>query len=157
LDHQFDALVIQPLRKFYAPLDTLDEKLRRLVVIDGLDECLSKDTQKQILDMLCEAVRNYELPIIFLIASRPEHDIKTVFTAQPMGGVYARLYLDDSFEPGNDICRFLEDSFQQIKNDHPFKSCIPVSWPTRSDVAAIVRRSSGQFIYAATVVRYVTR
>ena len=87
LEHQFDLLVIQPLRKFYEPLDTLEEKWRRIIVIDGLDECLDRDSQKQILKMLRDAIRKYELPVIFLVASRPEHDIKTVFGSSPMDGV----------------------------------------------------------------------
>jgi len=155
LEHQFDLLVIQPLRKFYEPLDTLDEQWRRIIVIDGLDECLNRDSQKQILEMLRDAIRKYQLPVIFLVASRPEHDIKTVFGSLPMDGVFARLYLDDTYEPDEDIRTFLKDKFEEIRRTHPFKSRIPMVWPTPAVVESIVQKSSGQFIYAATVVRFV--
>jgi len=155
LEHQFDKLVIQPLRTFYQPLDTLDERHRRLIVIDGLDECLNHDTQVQILNMVRDAIRTYELPIIFLIASRPEHDIKTVFGSKSMDGTFARIYLDDNFQPDKDIRTFLQDSFQDIKDNHPFRSQIPELWPIPETIETLVKKSSGQFIYAATVVRYV--
>ena len=155
LQRQFDALVIQPLCHFYKPLDTRDNRCRRLIVIDGLDECLDKETQKQILNMLRDAIREYRLPVIFLVASRPDHDITTVLNSKPMEGVFARLYLDSSFYPDDDIRTFLEDSFEEIQTSHPFQSHGPVWQPTPQALEYIVRKSSGQFIYAATVVRYV--
>jgi len=155
LEHQFDLLVVQPLRKFYKPLDTLEEKWRRIIVIDGLDECLDHASQRQILNMFRDAIRKYELPIIFLVASRPEHDINTTFGSKHMVGVFARLYLDESYEPDEDIRRFLQDSFEEIRTTDPFKSGIPMVWPTPEAMESIVRKSSGQFVYAATVVRYV--
>jgi len=155
LEHQFDLLVVQPLRKFYKPLDTLEEKWRRLIVIDGLDECLDHASQRQILNMFRDAIRKYELPIIFLVASRPEHDINTTFGSKHMDGAFARLYLDETYEPDQDIRRFLKDSFEEIRTNHPYKSRIPMVWPTPEATESIVRKSSGQFVYAATVVRYV--
>ena len=155
LEHQFDLLVIQPLRKFYEPLDTLEEKWRRLIVIDGLDECLDRGSQRQILNMFRSAIRKYELPLIFLVASRPEHDINTTFRSNHMNGVFAKIYLDESYEPDEDIRRFLKDSFEEISTNHPYKSRIPMIWPTPAATESIVRKSSGQFVYAATVVRYV--
>ena len=155
LEHQFDLLVIQPLHKFYEPLDTLEAKWRRVIIIDGLDECLDRDSQRQILDMFRSAIQKHELPIIFLVASRPEHDINTTFGSKHMEGVFARLYLDESYEPDKDIRRFLKDSFEEIRTTHPYKSRIPMVWPTPAAVESIIQKSSGQFIYAATVVRYV--
>jgi len=105
--------------------------------------------------MIRSAIRKYELPIIFLIASRPEHDITTVFNSKALDGVYTRLYLDDSFHPDEDIYTFLKDSFEEIKTNHPFKARIPVLWPPPEAIASIVQKSSGQFIYAATIIRYV--
>jgi len=105
--------------------------------------------------MLSDVIRTYKLPIVFLIASRPEHDINTGFNSKPMCGIFTRLYLDDTFHPDKDIQTFLEDSFGEIKTNHPFKEHIPVLWPSPESIFSIVKKSSGQFIYAATVVRYV--
>jgi len=155
LQRQFDALVIQPLCHFYNPLDTKDNRCRRLIVIDGLDECVDKETQTQILNMLGDAIREYKLPVIFLVASRPDHDITTVLNSKPMEGIFARLYLDSTFHPDDDIRTFLEDSFEEIQASHPFKSHMS-SWQlTPEALESIVRKSSGQFIYAATIVRFV--
>ena len=72
-----------------------------------------------------------------------------------MDGIFSRLYLDDTFEPDIDIRKFLQDSFEEIRMTHPFRSYIHTFWPTTAAVECIVHKSSGQFIFAATVVLYV--
>jgi len=72
-----------------------------------------------------------------------------------MDGIFKRLYLNDTFHPDDDIRVFLRDSFEKIKRTHPFKSRLPMVWPTPAAVETIVQKSSGQFIYAATVIRFV--
>jgi len=151
LDYQFDALVAKSLdsegiSKLNGP---------RVIIIDGLNECIDRDQQVQILNMVRKATEQVQPPIHFLIASRPEHEIKAVFNSQSMKNILARLVLDDTYRPNQDIERFLCDNFNEIKADHPFKDCIPRPWPTDEDVHKVVQKSSGQFIYAATVIRYV--
>jgi len=155
LDHQFTHLVARPLYNacYSGTSSTLGSW--RVVVIDGLDECLNRNAQRQILETISQGIQEYDLPILFLIASRPEHEINVVFNRQEMNGMYKRLYLDDTFHPDDDIRVFLKDSFEEIRRTHPFKSRILMVWPTPESVESIVRKSSGQFIYAATVVGYV--
>jgi len=95
LDHQFDNLIIQPLRLCYNTLNPQDSSSRCIIVLDRLDECLDRNTQGQILHMLRNAIQTHKLPVMFLIASRPEHDINTVFNSHSMEGIFLRLYLDD--------------------------------------------------------------
>jgi hypothetical protein len=66
-----------------------------------------------------------------------------------------RLALDDYYKPEEDIRVYLEESFEQIRSTHPRKDFIPKSWPSTDQVKVIVDKASGQFIYAATVVKYV--
>ncbi len=47
------------------------------------------------------------------------------------------------------------DSFSEIKASHPRKESIPSSWPSHKILDTLVLKSSGQFIYAATVIRYL--
>jgi len=155
LDHQFDVLIVQPLCAFYNSVDTSDPACYRLIVIDGLDECIDRGTQQQILMMLCNAIRRFGLPIIFLLASRPEHEINSVFNSKAMDGVFVRLFLDDTYSPDDDIRTFLQDKFDEIKENHPFRRQLPQVWPTPEVLERLIQKSSGQFIYAATVIRYV--
>jgi len=155
LDHQFTHLLARPLYNACYSGTSSPLGSWRVIVIDGLDECLNRNMQRQILETISKGIREYDLPILFLIASRPEHEINVVFNCQEMNGMYKRLYLDDTFHPDDDIRLFLRESFDKIRRNHPFKSRIPTVWPTPAAVESIVRKSSGQFIYAVTVVRYV--
>ena len=47
-----------------------------LVIINGLDECHDKTTQRSILQLLCELIRVHKLPLRFLVGSRPESHIR---------------------------------------------------------------------------------
>lgn len=50
----------------------------------------------------------------------------------------------------------MEDNFAHIKRTHVWQDSIPSDWPSRDDINKLVWKSSGQFIYAATVVRFVS-
>jgi len=148
LDYQFTTLIVKPLQV------QAHSGVHYLFVIDGLDECIDRRKQVLILDMARKATHQFNLPIYFLIASRPEHEIKAILNAHSMATVLARLVLDDDYQSHKDIQMFLSDNLRQIKEDHPFRDQIPQSWPDVEDVNVIVRKASGQFVYAATVLRY---
>ena len=67
-----------------------------------------------------------------------------------------RLSLEDGYEQNADIERYLTDSFHKISTTHPVKEYISREWPTYKVLSDLVKKSSGQFIYAATVVKYVS-
>ena len=75
--------------------------------------------------------------------------------AEPMTSITTTLALDDSYLPDADIKLFLEANFDVIKRDHPLRHQLPGSWPSSLEIDHIVRKSSGQFIYASTVMKYV--
>lgn len=157
LDHQFNTLIIQPLRAFFLHKtnDSSSSRWRRVIVIDGLDECLDRKTQRSISEMLVNGGLSLGLPLTILLASRPEHDIKIVLTSQMTDNGLKRLVLDDEYRADNDILVYLRDSFDYIKRNHPFRTSLPPVWPTSDILQHLVKKSSGQFVYAATVVRYV--
>ncbi|KAF8166186.1 hypothetical protein BJ912DRAFT_245633 [Pholiota molesta] len=128
----------------------------RLVLIDGLDECDDPRMQSTILRALANMLRNENLPLIFLIASRPEQHLTLTFNSSPLSGLWRSLVLDDSFKPDDDIRLFLEESFQEIRTTHPYRNLLPALWPGPSDLDTLIRKSSGQFIYASVVVKYVS-
>lgn len=100
-------------------------------------------------------VEKLPIPMFFLVASRPEPHIRGFFMSEPMASVTTTLALDVSYLPDADIKLFLKAKFDAIKRDHPLSRQLPESWPLPVDVSRLVRKSSGQFIYASTVVKYI--
>ncbi|KAF4616916.1 hypothetical protein D9613_008390 [Agrocybe pediades] len=149
---QFTALVLNPLVQMAS---TPQNILPRLIIIDGLDECLDIKAQQDIIDAIYKVTQVSDYPILFLVCSRPENQISSAFNTRKMKDVLTRLFLDDNYVAREDIERYLRDHFTEIKSSHTFRRLIPATWPTSETIDTLVRKSSGQFIYATTVVRYV--
>ncbi|KAF8809941.1 hypothetical protein BYT27DRAFT_7187250 [Phlegmacium glaucopus] len=149
---QIDTLLIKPFQS----VPTHIVSCKKLIIIDGLDECNHSQAQVAILDAISRSFPKHNLPIIFLIVSRPEVDIVASFNGkEALKSIHRRLALDDIYQPDDDIRLFFSDKFEEIRLTHPLRSTIPISWPTQPTLDTLVRKSSGQFIYAATVVRFV--
>ncbi|KAF8963733.1 hypothetical protein BDZ97DRAFT_1758352 [Flammula alnicola] len=157
LEAQMLSLLIEPLRDLSLSGYFNDPTtFPRLIIIDGLDECQDSRIQCRILDIISSALRKYALPIIFLIASRPEQELVYTFNLPHISGFLTRLTLDHSFHPDDDIRLFLQDSFDHIKGTHPRKAFIPALWPPPRTIDHLIKKSSGQFIYASTVVKFTS-
>ena len=126
-----------------------------LVIIDGLDECDDKTIQQSILRLLCESIRVHKLPLRFLVGSRPESHIRDSFDQKSLYTITHRVVLDKTFHPGRDIRIFLRDGFAKICADNSIMSQVEKPWPVEGIIDLLVQRSSGQFIYAATVLKFV--
>ena len=149
---QFSSLVIDPLSAIYA---NEPQKVPPLIVIDGLDECLDTAGQRDILECLLDIINTSHIAIRILVCSRPESQITNSFDAARMTPVVFKIYLGGIYSPDEDIRLYLHDRFAEIRQSHNLRSLIPASWPAQPQVDEIVSKSSGQFIFAATVVRYV--
>ena len=155
LSTQVELLLIEPLRPLMNSGYFSDPASRRLIIIDGLDECHDPKVQQKIVEHISNTLRVGNVPLIFLVASRPEVHLSITFNLPVQAPILTRLALDDHYKPEEDIRVYLEDSFEQIKSIHPRKDFIPKSWPSPNQVEILVGKASGQFIYAATVVKYV--
>ena len=153
---QVKSLVVMPLQQLADTGFFEEPTARRLIIIDGLDECSDPKVQRNILDVLVNSQRQYRLPLIFLIVSRPEKHISLTFSTGLLSSVTTRVALDDSYLPDDDIKLFLADKFQEIKSTHPLHAYIPPEWPFPDVFNHLVKKSSGQFIYASTVIHYVS-
>jgi len=154
VDVQLSALIIEPLKQLSCAGRILDIS-PLVIIIDGLDECQGRDVQSGIIKSLVTAFRHSSLRIRILIASRPEVHIQSTFNPTSMQPHLSRLALSDEFSPQEDIYRFLEDSFDKIRREHPLASYIPSSWPSADVLGELTQKSSGQFIFASTTVKYV--
>ena len=147
---QLKALIVQAFKDLSPP-----PQHSYLVIIDGLDECHDKVTQQLILRLLCQTITVYKLPLRFLIGSRPESHIRDSFDQESLFTVTRRVVLDETFDPGRDIQVFLQDGFANICAKNSILSHVEQPWPGEGVIDLLVQRSSGQFIYAATVLKFV--
>ena len=158
IDTQIQALIVKPLNtaandKTLAPI--LFSR-PRLIILDGLDECSTTSAQTQILNALSTAAKHLHIPLFFLIASRPEQDIRQSFNdPNGLGSLSFGIALDNTYRPDDDIQVFLQSTFDEIKRKHPSRAHLPTSWPSEEDIGRLVEKSSGQFIFASTVAKYV--
>ncbi|KAJ7118212.1 hypothetical protein C8R44DRAFT_707632 [Mycena epipterygia] len=94
-----------------------------------------------------------KLPVQFLIASRPEPHISEIFHAPPMDPFHRSVNIQQSF---GDIRRYLSDEFTRIRREHRATMArVSKPWPAVADIEHLVRKSSGYFIYASTVIKYI--
>jgi len=156
---QIQVLIIKPLNA--AAIDeTLAPALLsrpRLIIIDGLDECRTTSSQIHILNALSTTVKDLDIPLCFLIASRPEHHLREAFNGQSdgIGLLSFSIALDNTYKPDRDIEVFLQSTFNEIKRKHPSGAHLPKNWPSLQDIRRLVEKSSGQFIFASTVAKYL--
>jgi hypothetical protein len=148
LEEQARVLIVDPVGTLHIADDT-----RYLVILDGLDECEGKLVQGRIVNIISRMLADASLPIMFLLCSRPEPHIRETFDSLALT---ARLVLDGRFNPAQDILRYLRDSFAEIQRKRlRNSSTLTASWPSPWDLAQLVRSASGQFVYAATVIKFV--
>ncbi|KAF5323794.1 hypothetical protein D9619_012944 [Psilocybe cf. subviscida] len=153
VDAQFQALIIEPLHDLFRT-GYFGKGAPTLIVIDGLDECSVAPIQVGILSAL-EGVSKSS-PFVFLVTSRPEHDIQMYFKSSSLGYLLHRLNLDNSYLPDVDIELFLREKMREACSTHPLRGSIPQGWPASAAIQTLVEKSSGQFIYASVAIQYVT-
>ncbi|KAJ7719198.1 hypothetical protein B0H16DRAFT_1260967, partial [Mycena metata] len=147
---QFQKLIVEPLK------DRRMLEIHPVLVLDGLDECQDPETQQHILQLFVAAIRDHQLPIRILIASRPEPHICEVLKTTEMFSICRLVELSANKEAYEDIRTYLHAKFSKI---HSRCSADGIDlgdvWPLPDTLEDLVRRSSGTFIYAATVIRFV--
>jgi hypothetical protein len=138
LKQQYEKLLVEPLLKVQKSLPT-----NMIIVIDALDECEDPDSVGQILDLLLS--QDYNIPIRFLVSSRPESQIYNRMANRTDGSSdEARLVLHDLDSEGvrSDIETYMR---------HELKGVILTSaqWSTILDQCGVL------FIYASTICRFI--
>jgi hypothetical protein len=146
MDVQLQKLIIQPFKSFRnsnAPV----------LLIDGLDECENENVQQEFLNLISDAVRKNPNMLRILLASRPEPHIRQMLERPSVNGLYRSLNIRQSF---TDVEKYLRDEFFRIHRDHhETMGGISTSWPPSDIFDALVQKSSGYFIYASTVIKFI--
>ena len=149
IEVQFNRLIVDVFGSLLHDKPELHPE-KSLVIIDGVDECHSEQHQKLFLTLIGNAMSLRKISLRFLICSRPEPHIQETFDTETMKTVTRALMLDDSFAPDNDIRRYLKDELFRIFAKRQISSL-----PSDADIVPLVFKSSGQFIYASTVIKFV--
>ncbi|CAE7102452.1 unnamed protein product [Rhizoctonia solani] len=131
---QFEQLLTEPLKK---AKDSMPEHL--VVVIDALDECENRAGVELILDMLLRFAS--EVPLKFLITSRPEPEIYEKLIGS---GSRQVIHLHE-----------IEKSLVQADIELYLTQELDFITPRSTDIEQLVQRSGALFIYAATLARYI--
>src|SRR5258707_14270846 len=144
LDTQFTALLFQPLRSL-----ALTRPL--LLVVDALDECVPKDAETILRNVLSRCSQLHALRI--LITSRPEKHITSLFKG---ANSIQKVILHDIENAviASDIRHYLECQLKGICEDHKFP-WVPPGWPSPADLTALVHKAGKLFIWAATAVKFI--
>ncbi|RXW20031.1 hypothetical protein EST38_g5820 [Candolleomyces aberdarensis] len=163
---QMEILVLAPLRDVVHQSE--GQELRGAIIVDGLDECEAEQyhdatstgpratptrtnaqDQREILEVLQAASLDPDFPFRILIASRPERVFREFFDPKRNPTFSQKLDLNVEHNADADITLFLEAQFDLIRDRYNF----PPSWPPPGTIQTLVENASGQFIYAATVIR----
>ncbi|KAJ7493110.1 hypothetical protein B0H11DRAFT_2007266 [Mycena galericulata] len=145
LSIQLKKLIIQPCQQ-------LVRSYPLVIVIDGLDECEGRNVQQDILRSIGNAFQQ-PVSLRLFISSRPEPHIREAFSSPGLAGFHSSMNINQSFE---DVHRYLQDEFTRIQQEHHrTMATVPMPWPSSEALDYLVKKSSGYFIYAATVIKFV--
>jgi ABC-type dipeptide/oligopeptide/nickel transport system ATPase component len=121
-----------------------------VIVIDGLDECDGRNIQQEILRSLGHSYPDGGIPLRFFIASRPEPHIEQIVSSLSS---HCLLNVERSFE---DVRKYLQNQFSRIhQQHHETMAKVPTPWPSFDIIEHLTENSSGHFIYASTVIKFV--
>ncbi|KAJ2936834.1 hypothetical protein H1R20_g247, partial [Candolleomyces eurysporus] len=160
LEVQLIELIVKPF-KAIGELQNIPD---RLIIIDGLDECINSEqesrverkhaedqekVQVRVLDLI-HTLQSHHLPLSFLILSRPEAWIKQ--------HIESRLFKDaveivDLYEMGdhlNDVEEYVRAELSRIAVNIGDEE-----WPGEDIVRHFVWRANGHILYASTVIRHI--
>ena len=131
-------------------------KTSTLIIINALDECRDEEPASAILSVLSRYV--HDIPWVkFFITGRPEPRIRSGFllaSLQPITEVL-KLHEVDRSSVDDDIKLFFGTRLNDIakaRSDCSFAE----DWPNSSDIRILCKKATGFFIYASTVVKFVT-
>ncbi|XP_006461588.1 hypothetical protein AGABI2DRAFT_222406, partial [Agaricus bisporus var. bisporus H97] len=144
---QFKKLIIEP----FTILHRQHPRKPIVIVLDGLDECDREEAQLTILALINDALHaSPDLPILWLICSRPEQHFKHAFFTFKHCG---RLELVIDEESHKDVELYVRTRITRIQGI--FKEFTPSDWPSENKLKELLDKISGLFVLAATCLDFV--
>jgi hypothetical protein len=147
---QFKTLIAEPLQELKAQGREVG---RRVIFIDGLDECQNTDAQVEIIELIAASVRDCTTPLRWAFFSRAEAHIEATFSLCNVAPLCRRVFLPISREANGEIQLYLEGGFQNILRLRNLSFSPP--WPSKDAIQKLVDASAGLYAYPATVLRFI--
>ena len=143
---QLKDLIIDPLSS---------TNISCVIVIDALDECVDDQPESAILSVLGRHVKQL-LFVKFFITGRPEPRIRSGFRL-PLLEPFTQIFLLHEVKLSivdEDIQLYLQEKLTAVSKR---RSDLDLSdpWPCGEDLTALTKKSSGLFIFASTLVRFI--
>ncbi|KIL55680.1 hypothetical protein M378DRAFT_48940, partial [Amanita muscaria Koide BX008] len=149
IEVQFNKLITQPFLTISGG-EAAAPTYTRVLIIDGFDECSDVKLQERILKIIGNAVADTRFSLRFVISSRTEANIQDFFDQFQSPTLEIDLAnIDDALR---DIETYLISEFARVAVEQKLD---PKTWPAQSAIDTLVSKSSGQFVYASTVMKYV--
>jgi len=127
------------------PLAALSMTTPLVFVIDALDEC---DDQLELAQLIKDiAGFKSNVKIKFILTSRPEMHIRGTSIADSQFSSILQLHTISKAEVTSDIRLYIERTLEGCSPD--------ATWYTTNDVDVLLNLSSGLFIFASTVLKYI--
>ena len=144
---QMEKLIVGPLKA---------TKIHTLIIIDALDECNDDDPESAILFVLSKHVN--QIPFVkFFITGRPEIQIRSGFRLPALQSI-TRVFTLHEVERSlvdNDIKLFFRTQLPNLLGNR--SDCdLTQDWPSSSEIDILCEKAAGFFIYASTVIKFVT-
>jgi hypothetical protein len=143
---QLENLLVNPLS---------GKDISCVIVIDALDECIDDQPASAILSVLGRFAK--QLPLVkFFITGRPEPRIRSGFRVpllEPLTQVFL-LHEVELSSVDDDIRLYLTQKLTAIAKQ---RSDLDLSdpWPRNDEIEALTKKSSGLFIFASTLARFI--
>ena len=143
---QLKDLIVDPLSSTGIPC---------VIIVDALDECIDDQPASAILSVLGRHVKQLRF-VKFFITGRPEPRIRTGFRLpllEPVTQVFLLHEVKLSSVDG-DIRLYLHEKLTAVAKQ---RSNFDVSdpWPCDKDLLVLTKKSSGLFIFASTLVKFI--
>ena len=148
-----NSLISQLQQLIIAPLSSIDVSC--VIVIDALDECVDDQPASAILSVLGRCAKELSSVKLF-ITGRPEPRIRTGFRLpllEPLTQVFL-LHGVELSSVDEDIRLYLQEKLSAIVKR---RSGLDLSdpWPCSDDLTTLTKKSSGLFIFASTLARFI--
>ncbi|KAJ2915781.1 hypothetical protein MD484_g4655, partial [Candolleomyces efflorescens] len=154
------ALEVQLMKLIIGPFKALGDTTHmpnRLIILDGLDECINLDQESRVqkryaedqervqaraLDLI-HTLASHSLPLSFLILSRPEPWIKQHIESPKFKNLVEPIDLYEVGDHMDDVEKFVREELTRIGVGE-------------EDLAErLVRRAGGHMLYASTAIRHI--
>jgi hypothetical protein len=164
LEIQLVKLIVEPFKA----IGELEGIPNRLVIIDGLDECINSERESRVEKKyaedqekvqvrvlgLVQTLQSHHLPLSFLILSRPEPWIEKCVRSWPSEDA---VEVVDLFEIGDhmkDVEKYIRAELTRVSSTIE-PQVGGEKWPTEDIVRSFVWKTNGHMLYASTAIQHI--